>query len=82
MNVTKLLPEPPKGTPKTKFGPSIGQSPCLANDRAWLSLTNGEVFGLGGTRPVGSDDPVTERTPHAASGEWSSRGPCPLTAAR
>lgn len=74
VNVTKLLPEPPKGTPKTKFGPSIGQSPCLANDRAWLSLTSGEVFGLGGTRPVVHHDPVTERTPHAASGEMVIEG--------
>jgi len=74
VNVTKLLPEPPKGTPKMKFGPSIGVAPCLANDRAWLPLSNGEVFGLGGTRPVVHHDPATERMPHAAAGEMVIEG--------
>lgn len=53
VNLSKLLPSPPKG----KFGPSVGMPPCLANDRAWLPLTGGgTIFGFGGTRPAVHQD--------------------------
>ena len=47
VNLTKLLPPAPKGT----FGPNLADPPCLAADRAWLILSGGQVFGVGGARP-------------------------------
>ncbi|MBV8758750.1 MAG: hypothetical protein JO257_15795 [Deltaproteobacteria bacterium] len=49
-NLTKLLPEPPKGQ-KLLLGPTLAAPPCLAADRAWLILSGGQVFGAGGARP-------------------------------
>jgi hypothetical protein len=48
VNLSKLLPPVPKG----KFGAGIAEPPCLSNDRVWLKVTSGELFGLGGTRPT------------------------------
>lgn len=47
VNLTKLLPPVPKGS----FGPTLADPPCLAADRAWLILSGGQVFGVGGARP-------------------------------
>ena len=48
VNLSKLLPDPPKG----KKGPPLGPPPCLSHDRAWLQVPGGPLFGFGGSRPV------------------------------
>jgi hypothetical protein len=48
VNLSRLLPDPPKGTK----GPMLGPPPCLSKDRAWLEVPGVQTFGFGGTRPV------------------------------
>lgn len=66
VNLSKLLPDTPKGV----RGYPLGAPPCLSKDRAWVNIPGMALFGLGGTRPVVKLGPEQLRaTPAPPAGE-------------